>query len=200
MCRVCCQTRYLPLSGMTATAICMRCGVFACVYPPLFLPPRHTTTSMPPTTTNHDCEGWGELDGDFGRMWWVWRSRTRYVRRVQPFHCQSHPQLSFTGVRGAATAACGCMRARGTIYTGVRFDREARYRRERLLFGALRLKIACGTWRWQDSCKMQASCAFFLFPSNTAAKDFFDPCMTEWVKEDGLVFVNPDFVAKPPKI
>ncbi|KAJ7829023.1 hypothetical protein B0H14DRAFT_2811011 [Mycena olivaceomarginata] len=89
---------------MTAAAICMRCGVLACVYPPLFFPHDTTTTSMPPTTTNQDCEGWGELDGDFGRIFPISR------RSVRCRDC--------------------CLRLHASVrnhHTGIRFDREAQY-------------------------------------------------------------------------
>ncbi|KAJ7885498.1 hypothetical protein B0H14DRAFT_3128138 [Mycena olivaceomarginata] len=119
---------------MTAAAICMRCGVFACVYPPLFFPHDTTTTSMPPTTTNHDCEGWGELDGDFGECGGLEEQNKVCEARATVSLSVSPPPLVHRSVR------CRDCRLRlhasaRNHHTGVRFDREARYRRERLLFG-----------------------------------------------------------------
>ncbi|KAJ7743744.1 hypothetical protein B0H14DRAFT_2987162 [Mycena olivaceomarginata] len=74
-------------------AVCLLC------VPTSLLPPQHNHDIDAPNTTNYDCEGWGELDADFGRMWWFGGAEQagRYVRRVQPFHCQYHPRPSFTG-------------------------------------------------------------------------------------------------------
>ncbi|KAJ7800643.1 hypothetical protein B0H14DRAFT_2616050 [Mycena olivaceomarginata] len=164
--------------GMTAAAICMRCGVFACVYSPLFFPHDTTTTLMPPTTTNHDCEGWGELDGDFGECGGL-EEQNKY-----------HPRPSFTAC-GTITPASDSIERRDIDGSGCSL--------------VLRSENHMQNVAVADSCKIQVSCAcesaglnyvvqtFFSYyglvyafaPSNTAAKDFFDPRMTEWVKEDG---------------
>ncbi|KAJ7739623.1 hypothetical protein B0H14DRAFT_3168022 [Mycena olivaceomarginata] len=205
---------------MTAAAICIRCGVFACVYPPLFFPHDTTTTLMPPTTTNRDCEGRGELDGDFGRMWWFGGAEQGVLALLFPRsgteagsltpaprspECEMPRLPPAVACERAEPSHRRPIRSRGAISTGA------------AALWCSGLKIACGTWRVADSRKMQASCAcesaglnyvvqtvgraiefnfnatvfsyyglvYAFAPSNTAANDFFDPRMTEWVKEDG---------------
>ncbi|KAJ7306869.1 hypothetical protein DFH08DRAFT_944688 [Mycena albidolilacea] len=197
---------------MTATAICMRCGVFACVYPPLFFPHDITTTSMLPTTTNQDCEGWGGLDGDFGRMWWF--GGAEQATRSKSLNTEQIPDL-------AQEWRCRDCRLRlhtsaRNHHTGIRFDREARYEQNGCSL-VLRAENCMRNVAEADSCKIQVSCAcesaglnyvvktvgraiefnfnttvfpitgsfMHLLASNTAAKNFFGLHMTEWVKEDG---------------
>ncbi|KAJ7871889.1 hypothetical protein B0H14DRAFT_3131757 [Mycena olivaceomarginata] len=134
---------------MTAAAICMRCGVFACVYPPLFFPHDTTTTSMPPTTTNHDCEGWGELDGDLGRMWWfggaeqATRSKSMNIEQILNLaqECEVPRLQPAVACERAEPSHRRPIRSRGAISTGA----AALWYSE--------LKIARGTWRWQTRAK-----------------------------------------------
>ncbi|KAJ7347353.1 hypothetical protein DFH08DRAFT_809109 [Mycena albidolilacea] len=131
---------------MTAAAICMRCGVFACVYPPLLFPHDTTTTLMPPTTTNHDCEGWGWFGGaeqgvlallfprsgtEAGSLTPATRSPECEVPRLPP--------------------AVACERAEPSHWCPIR-SRSA-ISTEAAALWCSKLKIACGMWWRQTGAK-----------------------------------------------
>ncbi|KAJ7321534.1 hypothetical protein DFH08DRAFT_818393 [Mycena albidolilacea] len=183
---------------MTAAAICMRCGVFACVYPPLFFPQDTTTTLMPQqprikisraraswTVTLGECGGLEEQNK-------VCEARTTVSLGVRYRDCH---------LRLHASAR--------NHHTGVRFDREARYRRNGCSL-VLRAENRMQNVAEADSCKMQffpiTGSFMHLLPSNTAAEDFFDPRMTEWVKDDGgcndaeVITQNAEFDVLPLRL
>ncbi|KAJ7820004.1 hypothetical protein B0H14DRAFT_2600249 [Mycena olivaceomarginata] len=165
---------------MTAAAICMRCGVFACVYPPLFFPYDTTTTSMLPTNTNHDCEGWGELDGDFGRMWWFGGAEQGVIALLfprsgteagsltpAPRSPTTHSKSMNTEQILDLTQECEVPRLLPAVACehAELSHRHPIRSRGTILTGAAalwcsELKIACGTWRRQTRAKCRLVYAF----------------------------------------